>query len=165
MSIGRFIGGVGALVWSPRLDKYLLLRRAADKDFASGIWECVTGRVDQGEGFEDALFREVREELGVEVELEMILGTTHFYRGEASPENELIGVVCLVSLDDPESIQVSSEHSQARWMSAAEIYALLETDHASSRWIRGVIERAEALKEITNPAVRDYFRQRGMELG
>lgn len=165
MPIGRFIGGVGALVWSPRLDKYLLLRRAADKDFAGGIWECVTGRVEQGEGFEDALLREVREELGVEVELEFILGTTHFYRGAATPENELIGVVCLVSLDDPESIRVSSEHSEARWMSAAEIYALLDVDHASSRWIRGVIERAEALKELASPAMRDYFRSRGMELG
>lgn len=165
MTIGRFIGGVGALVWSPRLDKYLLLRRSGEKDFASGIWECVTGRVDQGEGFEDALLREVREELGVEVELELILGTTHFYRGAATPENELIGVVCLVSLDDPQSIRVSLEHSEARWMSAAEIYALLETDHASSRWMRGVIERAEALKEIASPALRDYFRSRGMELG
>jgi 8-oxo-dGTP diphosphatase len=165
MTIGRFIGGIGALVWSPKDDKYLLLRRSADKDFASGIWECVTGRVEQGESFEDALFREVREELGVEVELEFMLGTTHFYRGAALPENELIGVVCLVSLDDPDSIQISSEHSQARWLSAAEIYALLETDHASARWIRGVIERAEALKEIASPPLRDYFRSRGMELG
>jgi 8-oxo-dGTP diphosphatase len=165
MAIGRFIGGVGALVWSPRDDKYLLLRRSAEKDFASGIWECVTGRVDQGEGFEEALLREVREELGVEVELECMLGTTHFYRGAALPENELIGVVCLVSLDDPSSIQIGSEHSEARWLSAAEIYTLLETDHASARWIRGVIERAEALKEIASPALRDYFRSRGMELG
>ena len=165
MTIGRFIGGIGALVWSPRQDQYLLLRRSADKDFASGIWECVTGRVEQGESFEDALFREVREELGVEVELEFMLGTTHFYRGAALPENELIGVVCLVSLDDPGSIQISSEHSQARWLSATEIYALLEMDHASARWIRGVIERAEALKEIASPALRDYFRSRCMELG
>ncbi len=165
MSIGRFIGGIGALVWSPRLDKYLLLRRSDDKDFASGIWECVTGRVDQGEGFEDALFREVQEELGVEVELEMILGTTHFYRGAALPENELIGVVCLVSLEDPDSIQVSSEHSQARWLSAKEAYELLESDHLSARWIKGVILRAEALKELANPALRAYFRQNGMELG
>ena len=98
MPVGRFIGGVGALIWSQEDGKYLLLRRSPEKDFASGIWECVTGRVDQGEGFEEALHREVREELSVQVQVEFIIGTTHFYRGESLPENELIGIIYGCSL-------------------------------------------------------------------
>ena len=81
MDIGRFYGGVGALIWSPRGDVYLLLKRSSKKDYAAGVWECVTGRVDQGEGFEDAIHREVLEELGVKAQIEYFIGTTHFYRG------------------------------------------------------------------------------------
>ena len=102
MTIGRFYAGIAALIWSPETEQYLLLRRSAQKDFAPGAWECVTGRVDQGEGFEDALRREVREELGVDVQIEHILGTTHFYRGNPTPEKELVGVIYLCSLSRPQ---------------------------------------------------------------
>ncbi len=165
MAIGRFYGGIAALVWSPESDHYLLLRRSADKDYAAGVWECVTGRVDQGEGFEDALRREVREELGVEVQIELILGTTHFYRGAPYSENELIGVVCLCSLEDPDAVRTSPEHSEHRWLSAGEAFDLLDAGDPSTQWMRRVLQRAEALKAITPPELRALFRQQGVELG
>ena len=165
MSIGRFYGGIAALVWSPQSDRYLLLRRSADKDYAAGVWECVTGRVDQGEGFEDALRREVSEELGVEVEIELILGTTHFYRGAPVPENELIGLVCLCSLSSPEGVRISPEHSEARWLSAADAFEMLDAGDPSTRWIRRVLQRAEALKAVASPDLRGFYRHEGIELG
>lgn len=165
MEVGRFYGGIAALIWSPRDDTYLLLRRSDEKDFASGVWECVTGRVDQGEGFEDALQREVWEELGVDVEIEFILGTTHFYRGDKHPNNELIGIVCFCSLEDPESIQMSAEHSEYRWVSAQEAFTLLDKTDPSTQWIRRVLSRAEAMKNQVTSQLRDYTRQNGIELG
>jgi hypothetical protein len=47
MSIGRFYAGVGALVWCASTQKYLVLKRSADKDFGGGAWECVTGQVKE----------------------------------------------------------------------------------------------------------------------
>ncbi len=82
--IGHFLGGVAGLIWKPDTDQYLLLRRSDQRDFKAGDWDCVTGRVDQGEGFEAALHREVREELRAKVQIEFIVAITHFYRGEAS---------------------------------------------------------------------------------
>jgi 8-oxo-dGTP diphosphatase len=146
MSIGRFYAGIAALVWSAETSRYLLLRRSGHKDYAPGIWECITGRVDQGEGFEDALRREVREELGVEVQVEAILGTTHFYRGEPVPENELVGVVYFCSLHDPAAIHISPEHSEFRWLPVDEALALLTARDPSTQWARRVIERAELLR-------------------
>jgi len=87
------MAGIGVLLVEPDGDRYLLLKRSEDKDFAAGAWECVTGRVEQGEGFEDAAHREVREELGINVHLHAILGTTHFHRGVERPDNELIGII------------------------------------------------------------------------
>jgi 8-oxo-dGTP diphosphatase len=148
MSIGRFYAGIAAVIWSPETKKYLLLRRSEQKDYARGIWECVTGRVDQGESFEDALHREVREELGVSVHIEHILGTTHFYRGSSSPENELVGVIYLCFLADPASIHIGPEHSEYRWLTTEQALDLLSATDPSTLWARRVIERAEVIRPM-----------------
>ena len=165
MSIGRFYAGIAALIWSPGNEQYLLLRRSESKDYGRGIWECVTGRVDQGEGFDDALRREVREELGVEVQVEHILGTTHFYRGAPTPDNELVGVVYLCSLQDPNSIRLSAEHSEFHWLSADEALTLLSASDPSTQWARRVIERAEIIRPLLPKGLVDYHHQAGFELG
>jgi 8-oxo-dGTP diphosphatase len=165
MSIGRFYAGVGAVVWSSRLEQYLLLRRSEHKDFAPGTWECVTGRVDQGEGFEDALHREVREELGVDVQVEYILGTTHFYRGAPAPENELVGVIYLCSLADPEAVHISEEHSEFRWLPADQAIMLLTAADTSSQWARRVIQRAEVIRSMLPGELAKFQRESGFELG
>src|SRR3972149_5855545 len=125
MSIGRFYAGIGALVWCASTQKYLVLRRSADKDFGSGAWECVTGRVDQGEGFTEAALREVNEELSAHAHIDFIIGAMHFYRGEATPENEMVGVQFCCSIENPEAIGTSWEHAEHRWVTAEEAQALL----------------------------------------
>ncbi len=164
MSVGRFYGGIGALLWHPPDQTYLLLRRSLDKDYGGGVWECVTGRVDQGEGFEDALRREV-EEVGIDIQIEFIVGTTHFYRGEAIPENELIGVTYCCSVADPSAIRLSAEHDTYRWLNASEAYDLLTANDSGTQWIRRVIERAEAMHTFVPPALRTWHHAHGLELG
>jgi 8-oxo-dGTP pyrophosphatase MutT (NUDIX family) len=160
MAIGRFYGMVGALLRRPEDGKYLLLRRSGDKDFASGAWECVTGRVDQGEGFTQAVRREVREELGVEIQIDFIVGTAHFFRGEARPENEIIGVQYCCTLEEPHNIQVSAEHSEHRWLTATEAEEMLPYGH----WLREVIRRAEELRTLMPDALLAHHRLQGFEL-
>jgi 8-oxo-dGTP diphosphatase len=165
MAVGRFLCGVGALVWDPGSSRYLLLRRSGEKDFAPGRWECVTGRVDQGEGFEDAVRREVREETGIEVALDFIIGTTHFHRGAARAENELLGVVYHCSRLDGGAIAMSPEHDAMRWVTAPEALALLDGEVATEAWLRRVIARAEALRTLLPAALIEQNRERGFELG
>ncbi len=163
MAVGRFLAGIGALLWRPADTTYLLLRRAETRDYGAGNWECVTGRLDQGEGFEQALRREVREEVGVAVHVEFIVGTSHFYRGEPVPANELVGLVYCCSVDDPTAITVSAEHAEARWVTAEAAYTLLAGDEPSRRWLRAVIERAEVLRRLLPAEVRRYHRENGFE--
>ena len=165
MSIGRFSAGIAALIFSPGTRRYLLLRRSQQKDYAPGIWECVTGRVDQGEGFGDALHREVREELGVDVQAEYILGTTHFYRGAATPENELVGVIYLCSLDEAASIQVSKEHTEYRWLTANEAMDLLSSTDPSTQWTKRVIGRADTIRPMLSDDLVHYLSETGFEFG
>ena len=141
-AIGRFLAGIAALIWDPATEKYLLLRRAAQRDYGADLWECVTGRVDQGEGYAQALHREVREELGVAVEIDFLLGTTHFYRGPQEPEYELLGVMYACRLLPGQAPQFGAEHSAARWVTAAEAYAMLPDPY----WLRSLIKRAELVR-------------------
>jgi 8-oxo-dGTP pyrophosphatase MutT (NUDIX family) len=164
MSAGRFYAYIAALLWFPPNNTYLLLKRSEDKDFASGVWECVTGRVGQGESFEDALRREVHEELGIEVQIEFIIGTTHFYRGDERPENELIGVAYCCFIDNPEAINISAEHSEYRWVTPEEAYDLLSASDPGTRWAKRVIKRAEALRTLLPSALRSFHHEHGCEL-
>jgi 8-oxo-dGTP diphosphatase len=155
MSIGRFIAGIGGLIRDEESGKYLLLKRSEDKDYGADDWECVTGRVDQGESFPEALHREVLEELGVAVQIDYFLQTTHFYRGEEKPENELVGVLFCCSIQDPEAIQTSWEHSELRWVMASEAVELLPKDH----WLLALILRAEMLHDLIPAELLDYYRR------
>ncbi|MGB6180784.1 MAG: (deoxy)nucleoside triphosphate pyrophosphohydrolase [Rhodococcus sp. (in: high G+C Gram-positive bacteria)] len=60
----------GALVENGRL---LLARRASPPELA-GLWELPGGKVDPGETPEDALVRELREELDIEVTVDGVIG-------------------------------------------------------------------------------------------
>lgn len=158
--VGRFLAGIAALVRDPANGRYLLLKRSSEKDFEADSWECVTGRVDQGEGFEDALHREVREELGVAVRPEFIVGTTHFYRGREIAANELVGVIYACAIEDPAAIKVSAEHSEYRWLTTAEAGNFLP----EGSWIKPVIRRAELIRAYLPAELLAFHGQNGFEL-
>lgn len=165
MNVGRFIAGVGALASSATSGAYLLLRRSDEKDYAAGVWECVTGRVNQGEGFEDAVRRELLEEIGVAARLDFIIGTTHFYRGEALPQNELLGVVYACTIEDPGKIRLSAEHTQCRWVTADSAEQLLTATDPSTQWTKRVIRRAEQLRGALPAIWSASVLGSGFELG
>ena len=144
MAVGRFSAMVQMLVWRRTDGKYLLLRRSPTKDFGAGEWESGTGRLEQGEGFGQALRRESREEFGIDVRVEGLLGTAHFYRGAPVPENELVGLVFGCSVDDAEDLRLSDEHTEHRWMTAQEATEFLPPDH----WVSRSIARAGIFREL-----------------
>lgn len=160
MAIGKFLGGVAALIWDEQDKKYLLLRRAAQRDFKAGDWECVTGRVDQGESFEEALHREVMEEIQAVIGIDFIIATSHFYRGEITQENELLSVIYGCTIQDATRVKIGDEHSAMRWVTPEEALAFFEDGH----WLREVIIRAEKLREHLPALLRSDFRQRGFEI-
>ena len=150
MAVGRFIAMVGMLVWRRTDGRYLLLRRSDARDFAPGEWETGSGRLEQGEGFIEALRRESREELGLEVRIECLLGTTHFYRGDPVPDNDMVGVSFGCSIADASGLSFSEEHSEHKWVTADEATAFLPPDH----WLSALIVRAEAFRELMPEELR-----------
>jgi 8-oxo-dGTP diphosphatase len=156
---GRFQAGIGALIRRSDDQRYLLLRRAAHRDAGANTWECVTGRLEQGEGYETALHREVMEELGITVQIDFLAATSHFYRGAAIVENELLSVLYCCTIDNPDAIKVSDEHDEWRWVTPAEAYGFLESDN----WLYRLLQRAEMIYSQLPDTLQDYFRANGYE--
>jgi 8-oxo-dGTP diphosphatase len=147
---GRFLAGIAGLIRNGA-GEYLLLKRNAERDFGAEIWECVTGRVNQGEGFEAALHREVMEETGLRVQIDTIVGLSHFYRGDAVTENELQGVAFGCSILGDAIVAQTPEHAEHRWMSGQDALAFLTATDPGTVWFRTTIQRAEDLYAIMPP--------------
>lgn len=156
MSVGRFCAGVGALIWHPQTNKYLLLKRIAAR---GSSWECVTGRLEQGESYTDALHREVLEELGATVQIDFLIGTTHFYRGEQVVDNEMVGVHFGCSLANPTTIRLSDEHDAYQWVTAAEAEVLFP----ERCWLLNIIRRAELMRTFLPVELLAVYRANGFE--
>lgn len=63
-----------------RADGHVLIARRADTQHQGGLWEFPGGKVEAGEGVEAALARELREELGIEVQRSRaLISVSHDY--------------------------------------------------------------------------------------
>jgi 8-oxo-dGTP pyrophosphatase MutT (NUDIX family) len=107
------------------------------------------------------MYRELDEELGVRACIDFIIGVTHFYRGDARPENELLGVqFCCSLVDDSPEINLSWEHAGYRWVTAQQAEELFPAEH----WLGQTIRRAEAIRALSPSELLEYHRVHGFEL-
>ena len=144
---GQFLAGIAALVRKSS-GEYLLLKRSPTRDVGAGVWEPVTGRVNQGEGFEEALHREVAEETGLSVRIDTFIGLSHFFRGDPAPANELQGVIFGCSVVGKQEIHRSLEHSEYRWVTSRDAMTFLSDREPGEVWLRKTLARAEEIYSI-----------------
>ena len=103
---------VAALIWEG--ERFLAARRPAHK--ARGLlWEFVGGKVEPGETREDALIRECREELGIELSVgDVYMDVTHVYPDLTV---HLTLFHAAIAGGTPQLL----EHCELRWITPAEI--------------------------------------------
>jgi 8-oxo-dGTP diphosphatase len=100
----------------------LLAARRTEPPALAGGWEFPGGKVDPGETAEQALHREVHEELGVTIELgERLPGPLE---GGRWPLGESFAMTLwLATVTDGEPAPLE-DHDELRWLGAAELYAV-----------------------------------------
>ncbi len=103
---------VAALIWDH--DRFLACQRPAHK--ARGLlWEFVGGKVEPGEGREDALIRECKEELGITVAVDDVyMEVIHEY-------TDLTVQLILFHAHIAQGVPQKLEHNDIRWLRVSEI--------------------------------------------
>lgn len=106
---------VAALIWEG--DRFMACQRPAHK--ARGLlWEFVGGKVEPGESREEALIRECREELGVDLNVgRVFMDVTHEYP-------DLTVHLTLFNAKIASGIPQKIEHNDIRWITVDEIDTL-----------------------------------------
>ena len=113
MDAGSIIDVVGAIIKDG--GRYLVGQRAADKT-QGGLWEFIGGKIESGETPEQALERECREELDLEIENARIVDSVvHVY-----PEKTIR--LTLVSCSPRRGSRPKAlEHQQIKWATREEM--------------------------------------------
>ena len=99
----------------------LLVKHSSDEKPDYGYWLLPAGRVETGESLEEALKREVKEELSLRIKVvEKLVEHIDPYTGDT-----LTNFLCYPLTSD---IEISSELSEAKWFGLDEIRRLREID-------------------------------------
>ncbi len=107
-------------------DGKILLIRRANEPFR-GRWALVGGFVECGETAENAVVREVKEEVGLEVKVKELLGV--YSSPDRDPRGHVVSVCYIVESKDSK-IKINSEVKEARFFSLDKIKNLsLAFDH------------------------------------
>lgn len=132
---------VGALI---RGDRVLLVRRAPTRRFYPDMWDLFGGHVESGESAEDALRREGREELGVDIESFGLLGT------DWDPVERVGYAVFSVSSWSGEPVNAApDEHTEIGWFSAEALPRSPALDHVRELVLRAMVAGADGPLDAT----------------
>jgi 8-oxo-dGTP diphosphatase len=113
MEPGIYRAAAGAVIINDK-NEVLLTQRSLHRDHHAGEWEISTGRLNQGESFEEAITREVQEELQIKIEIIVPLQTFHFYRGEERIEH--VGITFLTKHIEGDVIVDGVEEVAFEWL-------------------------------------------------
>jgi len=110
--------GVGVLIREG--DRYLIVKRAAEPD--AGLWSIPGGLVEVGERTAEAAAREAKEETGLDVEIEDIIGVVDkIVRDEASRVKYHFVIVDYLAKRRGGTVKASSDALEARWVKGEDL--------------------------------------------
>ncbi|RPI18242.1 MAG: NUDIX pyrophosphatase [Ignavibacteriae bacterium] len=102
---------------------FLLLKRSPEMEIYPGIWQVITGAIEENEPTIDAAKREVMEETGLaplKIYSMPRVNTFYFEFGDA---------ICLspvfLAMTDKEDVVISGEHTEHRWVNYEEAVNLI----------------------------------------
>jgi len=108
-----------------REGKIFVAKRAKTKKNFPGRYELVGGHIDRGESPEQTIIREIKEEIGIEVEVGQIVGAFTF---EVGGEFEIEVAYLCYPLTDAEPVLDPNDHSEAMWIGESEVYKMEKDD-------------------------------------
>ncbi len=101
--------------------KFLLLQRAADLEVYPNIWQVITGTIDEGETAVECLYREVYEEISINL-MKYDVYTVPYICKYFMPAKNAIGLAPVFGavIDESDPVIISGEHQAYSWLSSNE---------------------------------------------
>jgi 8-oxo-dGTP diphosphatase len=99
-------------------DGTILAARRSDAQSHGGFWEFPGGKIDPGENAEQAIIREIKEELQADIIAKRRLQDTTFSYPDKTVT--LIPFICTVAFGTPKPL----EHAEIRWVDMKESFGL-----------------------------------------
>ena len=114
---------VALKILAHRRGRVLLLTRSRHRTVAPRAWDTPGGRIRFGESIDQALRREVREELGPEATFKVatILNVWSFL---PTRRQQIVGITFVGTISG--AITLSAEHARHRWMDVSDAMAALD---------------------------------------
>jgi len=119
---------------------FLVGERAVDEAFLPGYLELIGGGSKWGENPQDALIREVKEESGLDVEVDAPLMTIMYTMGDV----HRVMIVFLCTPIGNDSPKPSAEHSRLFWVSRSEL-SNYRTDDFMNRVVQESVAHIQRL--------------------
>lgn len=98
-------------------NKALIIKRDDNDEAGAGIWEFAGGKVEFGEELEYALVREIKEEVGIDADVQKLLYATTF---KTDPTRQVV-VIAYRCQAKTNNVRLSEEHSDYAWVSKQEL--------------------------------------------
>ncbi len=106
-----------AVTYNPVKQKFLLLKRADERERFAGKWEFPSGFIEEGETEEDAALRELEEETGLKGEF--------VRKGESFPiEIPKVHIHPVLVTVEGEEVELSQEHDDFQWAERSDLEVL-----------------------------------------
>lgn len=112
-----YVVAVAAIIH--KKDRILAMQRSGRKDAGPGLWETLSGRVDEGEEPLEAIKREISEECGLEVAIDPRPVQAYCSRRKSDPMILVIYRARYVSGE----VKMSDEHDDYAWLTPDEFAA------------------------------------------
>jgi dATP pyrophosphohydrolase len=103
--------------------QFLLLKRA-EKEIYPGLWQMITGKVEEGETAYQAAIREIKEETGLKPERFWVVPNVNTYYSHEMNEISILPVFAALIKGNVDVI-ICDEHSDSGWYSADEAKKIL----------------------------------------
>ena len=99
-------------------DEFLVVKRSDDDELYPGAWEFPGGHLEHGETLKEGLKRELREEIGFDLDFNPII--THYYDEIKNKNNEQIHdleIDFIINVNKSDiNVVLSDEHSEYKWV-------------------------------------------------
>lgn len=103
-------------------NKLLTIKRSSKDNFQPNTWEFPGGKLEDGEDPHKGLIREIKEEIGLKIEIIQPLNIQHF---TIKQEKRIITMIIFYCKTKSNKLKLSDEHSDYQWINLNEAKKLI----------------------------------------